>query len=166
MNWVWSRRPRRASCFVPAPAPASPPPAPVARPAAPRSDNVLRGSAFLRAQNGQYRSCAGSPVRLFPVDATTEAFVGWTFGTPTGGFSRRTGWEPQPFDRYALVTTCDAQGEFAFDRLPDGDYFVAVVVSIETMAGGAVSYVVQEGGTIAARVSLAGGVVQTVKMTR
>lgn len=151
----------------PAPLAGGPPPAPPAPAARPfSSGNAITGQAFLRTVTGQTRTCAGSPVRLFPVNADTEAFVRWTFGSPTGGFSRRSGWEPQPFDPIVLVRACDAQGAFAFDRLPDGDYYVAAVVSIETQTGGAVSYVVQEGGTIATRVSVVGGATQSVTLTR
>ncbi|NQE65140.1 hypothetical protein [Caulobacter sp. RHG1] len=141
---------------------------PPAAPELPRvhAGNVIKGSAFLRAGNGQQRTCAGRPVRLFPVNETTQAFVAWTFGSPAGGFSRRTGWEPQPFDHDVQFATCDAQGVFVFDRAPDGDYYVAAVVSIETPAGGSVSYLVQEGGTLATRVSVSGGAVQSVTLTR
>lgn len=155
-----------------APRPPPPPlaggPLPVpAREAPPISaGNVIKGSAFLRATNGQQRTCAGRPVRLFPVHQATEAFVAWTFGAPTGGFSRRTGWEPQAFDHEVRFAACDAQGDFVFDQVADGDYYVAAIVSIETPAGGAVPYVMQEGGTLATRVSVNGGVVQSVVLTR
>lgn len=145
---------------------APPPSAPLPPPRMASPDNVIKGSAFLRAASGQQRTCAGRFVRLFPVYEATQAFVAWTFGSASGGFGRRTGWEPQPFDRDVRVEVCDAQGAFIFDRVADGDYYVAAVVSIETPAGGAVSYMVQEGGTLVTRVSVSGGVVQSVTLTR
>lgn len=161
-----------APSYAPAPLAGGPAPVPMgpasAVLSAPRinTGNVIQGSAFLRTANGQQRTCAGRPVRLFPAYETTEAFVSWTFGSAQGGFSRRTGWEPQPFDRYVQFGTCDMQGAFVFERVADGDYYVAAIVSIETPAGGSVSYMVQEGGTLAARVSVNGGVVQSVTLTR
>jgi hypothetical protein len=180
-------RPRYASppssepVYTPAPPPAyrppapastyAPPPlagAPVAPPAPPApivSANVIKGTAFLRMSNGQTRGCAGSPVRLFPRVPATVTFVRQTYGAETGGFARRTVWEPQPFDPAVTVATCDAQGGFAFDRLPDGDYYVAAVVSIESPApsGG---YMIQEGGTIVVLASVAGGAVKSLVLTR
>ncbi len=136
-----------------------PPPAPMIS-----SSNVIKGTAFLRTRNGQTRSCAGSPVRLFPRGPSTVAFVRQAYGSEAGGFARRTIWEPQPFDPVVTVETCDAQGGFAFDRLPDGDYYVAAVVSIESPAGNG-GYMVQEGGTIVSLVSVSGGAVKPIVLT-
>jgi len=140
------------------PPPSSPPPRVI-------RVNTLNGKAFLRTRNGQTQSCAGSPVRLFPRGPATIAFVRRTYGSESGGFARRTTWEPQPFDPAVTVATCDAQGGFVFDRLPDGDYYVAAVVSIERPAvnGG---YVVQEGGTIVSLVSVSGGAVKSIVLNR
>ncbi|WP_395444969.1 hypothetical protein [Caulobacter sp. UC70_42] len=130
------------------------------------SSNIIKGTAFLRTRNGQTRSCAGSPVRLFPRGPSTIAFVRRAYGAETGGFARRTSWEPQPFDPVVTIETCDAQGGFAFDRLPDGDYYVAAVVSIESPAGDGGGYMVQEGGTIVTLVSVSGGAVKPIVLTR
>lgn len=169
---VYTPAPPPPPVYAPAPAPTyTPPPlagAPVAPPQPPlavSSSNVIKGTAFLRARNGQTRSCAGSPVRLFPRGPSTIAFVRQTYGSETGGFARRTTWEPQPFDPVITVATCDAQGGFAFDRLPDGEYYVAAVVSIEGQATSG-NYVVQEGGTIVSLVSVSGGAVKPVVLTR
>lgn len=153
----------------PASAPSSwsaPPPPPTNIPAQPGiGGNVIKGAAFLRTRNGQTRSCAGFPVRLLPRGPSTIAFVRETYGSEMGGFVRRTVWEPQPFDAAAMVETCDAQGGFIFQRLPDGDYYVSAVVSIETPAVDG-RYVVQEGGTLVSLVSVAGGVVKPVVLTQ
>jgi hypothetical protein len=140
--------------------------APVAPPPAISSSNVIKGTAFLRTRNGQTRSCAGSPVRLFPRGSSTVAFVRQAYGSEQGGFARRTSWEPQPFDPVVTLETCDAQGGFAFDRLPDGDYYVAAVVSIESPAGNGGGYMVQEGGTIVTLVSVSGGAIKPIVLTR
>ena len=142
-----------------APVAPPPPPPPIS------SSNVIKGTAYLRTRNGQTRSCAGSPVRLFPRGPSTVAFVRQAYGSEAGGFVRRTIWEPQPFDPVVTVATCDAQGGFAFDRLPDGDYYVAAVVSIESPAGSG-GYMVQEGGTIVTLVSVSGGAVKPIVLTR
>lgn len=160
-----------APVYAPAPLAGGPvaltPPSPP--PPAPRQvshANVIQGTAFLRTRNGQTRSCAGSPVRLFPRGPSTIAFVRRAYGAETGGFARRTSWEPQPFDTVVTIETCDAQGGFAFDRLPDGDYYVAAVVSIESPAGDGGGYMVQEGGTIVTLVSVSGGAVKPIVLTR
>jgi hypothetical protein len=166
--------PPLAPVYTPAPPPPTYTPAPLAGPpVAPSlppppvvsSGNVIKGAAFLRTRGGQTRSCAGSPVRLFPRGPSTIAFVRQAYGSETGGFARRTTWEPQPFDPAVTVQACDAQGGFAFDRLPDGEYYVAAVVSIESPAAGG-GYMVQEGGTIVSLVSVAGGAVKPVVLTR
>lgn len=127
--------------------------------------NVIKGAAFLRARNGQTRNCAGSPVRLFPRGPSTVAFVRQAYGAETGGFARRTTWEPQPFDPAVIVETCDSQGGFVFDRLPDGEYYVAAVVSIESPGDGG-AYMVQEGGTLVTLVSVSGGAIKPIILTR
>lgn len=156
-------RPAPTPVYTPTPlagAPVAPPPAPVVS-----SANVIKGAAYLRARNGQTRTCAGAPVRLFPRGPSTIAYVRQAYGAETGGFARRTTWEPQPFDPVVTVQACDAQGGFAFDRLPDGEYYVAAVVSIESQAPSG-TYVIQEGGTIVSLVSVSGGGVKPVVLTR
>lgn len=158
--------PAAPTVYTPAPlsgGPVAPPPPP---PAVVSSSNVIKGTAFLRTRNGQTRNCAGSPVRLFPRGPSTIAFVRQAYGSEQGGFARRTTWEPQPFDPVVTIETCDAQGGFAFDRLPDGDYYVAAVVSIESPAGDGGGYMVQEGGTIVTLVSVSGGAVKPIVLTR
>lgn len=162
--------PAAAPVYAPAPLAGGPvaPTPPSTPPPAPRqvsNANVIQGAAFLSTRNGQTRNCAGSAVRLFPRGPSTVAFVRQAFGSETGGFARRTTWESQPFDAAVTVATCDAQGGFAFDRLPDGDYYVAAVVSIESPAAGG-AYVVQEGGTLVTLVSVSDGAVKPVVLTR
>ena len=150
------------AAYAPAPlagGPAAPPPPP---PVISRA-NVIQGAASLRTRDGRTRNCAA--VRLFPRGPSTIAFVRQAYGAESGGFARRTTWEPQSFDPVVSVQACDAGGGFVFDRLPDGDYYLAAVVSIESPASDG-AYLIQEGGTIVSLVSVAGGEVKSVVLTR
>lgn len=59
------------------------------------------------------------------------------------------------FGRLVRRTQCDAQGNFIFDRVADGDWFVETKVTW-VVAG------VQQGGAIMRRVSVAGGAVSVI----
>lgn len=118
--------------------------------------NAIKGSAFLRTRGGEVRTCAGYPVHLIPSSPITDKWAEATFGTPTGGLAQ-VRWRTM-FGEYDRETTCDAQGNFQFDGLPDGRYHVVAKVEWE------VARQVQ-GGLIARRLSVSGGSVRSVTLS-
>lgn len=126
--------------------------------------NTIKGSAFLRTRGGEVRTCAGLQARLIPSGASTDTFIHRAYGSISGGLVQRTTWAAQPFDDVSRATTCDIRGEFEFTDLPDGRYYVTVVVSWEAI-GGYSPHLEQQGGTIATPVTLAGGETRSIVVT-
>lgn len=68
------------------------------------------------------------------------------------------------YQKAKRTTTCDAQGNFSFTDLPDGEYYVnAMVVWGIPMGYGMVS---RQGGPVMQRVSLHGGEHKRVVLTQ
>ena len=152
-------------------APATPAPAPYAAPAyaapayaAPRpagpAGNQIEGSGLL-TRDGQTRTCAGRDARIIPADRDADAFLLKAFGPSRKGLILSTQWAGMPFRGAPSVTTCDSQGRFRFSGLPDGDYYLAVVVSWEVPSSRG-AYLEQRGGTIVAPITLSGGGLKSV----
>jgi hypothetical protein len=119
--------------------------------------NTIKGSALLRTRGGEVRTCAGFPVRLIPSATATDSYIAKAFGSDEGGLSHQP-WRAQ-FGEYTRTTTCDAQGNFSFEGLPDGRYFAIAKVEWE-VAGE------QQGGLIAQLVRVRDGTVKTVVLTQ
>lgn len=95
---------------------------------------TVEGQAFLRTMVGEIRTCAGAEVFLIPVTSYSSERMHNIYGNTTGGrnllLDRRVADEPDP--RYwsaKRTTVCDAEGDFAFENVPDGQYFVATQVT-------------------------------------
>lgn len=94
-------------------------------------ENTISGQAFLRQSGGSVVTCAGEAVWLIPAGNYAKVRMLNIYGTSVAP-ARQTGSvvdEPNP--RYLdlqRTTSCDAQGDFTFTNVPDGDYFVATTV--------------------------------------
>ncbi|MCB1453951.1 MAG: hypothetical protein KDJ43_09915 [Rhizobiaceae bacterium] len=84
-------------------------------------DATVTGQAFLRQRGGGVVVCAGAPVVLFPKTPTFDRAVE----------TARAGKQPMPaagsderFKKVARIATCDAQGNFTFERLPRARWYV------------------------------------------
>ena len=60
--------------------------------------------------------------------------------------------DPPEYSADVKVQKCDAQGDFVFERVADGDFFVVTQITWET--GTSSSY---QGGNLMQRVSVSGG---------
>lgn len=97
----------------------------------------MRGNAFLRQNGGGVVTCAGQQVLMAPATKYSKERLGGLYGfasvTRGGGVnSERTfNFIPDPPEYRKLMrqATCDAQGNFEFDRVADGEYFAVVEVS-------------------------------------
>lgn len=84
-------------------------------------DATVTGQAFLRQRGGGVVVCAGAPVVLFPKTPTFDRAVE----------AAREGKQPVPmagaderFKKVARIATCDAQGNFIFERIPRTRWYV------------------------------------------
>lgn len=126
--------------------------------------NTVTGFAVLRTVGGEARTCAALMVRLIPDSAYARERMVGIFGSTTQGTAKVTGprYDEAATDKAYVAsvreTRCDGQGNFSFERVPNGIWYVsaAVVWSANPRSG------TLEGGLMMKRVDLAGG--QSVKV--
>lgn len=121
--------------------------------------NTVNGNAFLRQRGGGVVTCAGADVALFPATAyAIERMRHLYDGTFDGVRSvsqhrEKLQFDPDPatYKSLARQAKCDAQGKFTFDRVSDGEWFVATAVVWST------GQYNTEGGTLMHRFTVRGG---------
>lgn len=125
--------------------------------------NSVKGNAFMRQQGGGVVTCAGSTVTLIPATPYAVERLTQLYGAGDSGFNsiRNFRFVPDPYEYQAMTrrTTCDSQGNFQFERVPDGDYFV--VTSVTWVVGYA-----QQGGNLMQRVRLMNAARPAIVMSR
>lgn len=122
--------------------------------------NSITGNAFMRQVGGGVVTCAGETVRLVPATEYARERLQFVYGDR--GFSplySRFTFEPDPEEFHSLTRTtkCDAAGNFRFDDVADGDYFILVTVQWAVAS-------VPNGGHLLGRASAGRGRVSTVIM--
>jgi hypothetical protein len=117
---------------------------------------TVAGQAFLRQQGGGVVTCAGSDVLLFPNTAyIREAIAIMKSGaTPTG---MPTMSDPR-MKGAGRRQQCNAQGNFKFENVPEGNWFVASEVKW------AVGYA-RQGGSLVQEIHTSPGVTTDVLLT-
>lgn len=119
---------------------------------------TLKGNAFMRQQGGGVVTCAGSDVALVPATAYAKQRMEAIYGNTTGGIARNSvQFYPDEAGYYSLLrrARCDAAGNFQFERLQAGDFFVT------TSVNWTVNYS-QQGGNLMLRVRVRDGETQSV----
>jgi hypothetical protein len=91
--------------------------------------NSLRGSALIRQQGGGVVSCAGQTVTLLPVSDIAREWSGHLFGSTSGGYQNAyvvaaKNFTNTEWSSLAKTALCDAQGNFRFERVADGEFYV------------------------------------------
>lgn len=123
--------------------------------------NQIRGNAFLRQQGGGVVTCAGSSVYLIPATHYARqrfrAIYGREDGPSVAGAGNAQTFVPDSADYLRLVkeTQCDSQGNFVFDRVADGDFYVQTNV-VWTVGNS------RQGGHLMRRLRVAGGEIVNV----
>ena len=120
--------------------------------------NELRGQAFLRQRDGDVVTCASNEVWLIPVTTYASERIRNIYGTtsaPAVWINRGDDADPR-YWQDQRDTLCDAQGNFAFESVADGDYFVVTSVDWEAATGPG-GRLVQQGGAVMHPVSVRGG---------
>lgn len=124
-----------------------------------RGTNTIKGNGFARQRGGGVVTCAGSTVFLVPATGYARERFRNMYGNEEGGPLRISGsyrFEPDPpqYRQLTRVTKCDAQGDFQFDQVADGDFYVVTGVVWQ------VGYSPQ-GGQVMQRVSVKDGQIAT-----
>lgn len=124
--------------------------------------NTLTGNAFMRQAGGNVVTCAGSPVHLIPATSYATERISHLYGNTTSGVAMNPiAFEPNEpeYTRLMKKETCDSQGNFTFEKVADGTYYITTTV--QWLAG---PYNPQ-GGALMKKVSLNGGVAQKIVMS-
>lgn len=125
----------------------------------------ISGQAFLRRRGGGVVTCAGQNVYLFPAtDYANERMMG-IYGTTGKGYrsAKSAGYneaESEDYYSYNRQTTCDAEGDFEFSGVADGDYYVTASVLWQ------VNDYYYEGGNLMESVSIRNGKSAKVLMSQ
>jgi hypothetical protein len=129
--------------------------------------NTIKGSAVMRTVGGDVRTCAGADANLVPDSTYARARMQTMFGgLERGLLSARSGFTWSGTDpRYqaaSRTTTCDPQGFFTFEAVPDGTYYVTakVVWGVPTQY-----FTSWQGGYVMQRVEVRGGETRQVVLT-
>ncbi|WP_404991199.1 hypothetical protein [Cupriavidus pauculus] len=94
---------------------------------------TIEGQAVLRTRGGEPKSCAGVKVYLIPYSLYGMQRLVNIYGNDEHGFitvgeamSRRVRFEPDvpAYKADAREQACDSQGNFRFDRLPAGKWWL------------------------------------------
>lgn len=123
--------------------------------------NTLKGSAFLRQRGGAVVTCAGAEATLIPATEYATDRIRAIYGNTNKGqalYATKFSPDYTGYRTHTLKSTCDAQGNFVFERVADGSFYVSAIVRWE--AGGAA-----QGGPIMQRVDLRGGETKSVILT-
>lgn len=123
--------------------------------------NTIKGNAFLRQRGGTVVTCAGSGVALVPATAYAKHRIAAIYKGSNISSSRVTPVfvpDPPEYTATAKTTRCDSQGNFTFDRLADGDFYLTTGVAWQV--GGAV-----QGGNLVHRVQVSGGETANIVMS-
>lgn len=124
--------------------------------------NSIKGNAFMRQQGGGVVTCAGQTVRLVPATNYAKQRFFALFGTFEGGVNKERKnfrFLPDVSDYYTntKATKCDSQGNFTFERVADGEFYVTTIVAWQVGN-------TPHGGGIMQKVSVRGGQGQSIVM--
>lgn len=127
-----------------------------------RGSATISGQAFLRQAGGAVVTCAGTEVELIPAGTFATERITQLYGSSAGGrIGSLVGASQENVDpRYFSMVrraTCDAEGDFEFARVANGNYYL---LSQVTWTVG--NNIFPEGGTIVKRISVQGGANQRV----
>lgn len=134
-----------------------------------RGDNTLVGEALVRTRTGEVRTCAGLMVKLVPDSAHATERLGHFFtqgdrgsysALDLAGVENFENADPQFYDQ-ARTAVCDSNGQFRFEDLPDGSYWIIAPISWRDNPDAWIP----KGGVVGLRTKLQGGETETVVMT-
>ncbi|CAN5481063.1 hypothetical protein BH10PSE17_BH10PSE17_03180 [soil metagenome] len=129
-----------------------------------RGTGQVRGAALIRKSTGTSATCARADVDLIPATPYADERMGILYGPDTGetmvrydGTDARGLPEPAPAEYLSttLKTRCDTQGNFYFDQIRSGAFWIQTSVKWTDGSG-------PHGGLVALRVQVQDG--QTVNV--
>jgi len=125
--------------------------------------DIVSGSALIRQNGGGVVTCAGLPILLVPKTAYASERIKAIYGNTHRGHNsayRAIQFEPDipSYGRLQRETLCDAQGNFSFNDVADGSFYV--IANITWSVGGSI-----QGGGLMQTVTVSGGASQEVVLS-
>lgn len=127
------------------------------RPYLAKPGQTIRGQAFLRQRGGGNVTCAGREVMMIP----DTAYFGEIFDIARRGATAVPGQNhqvPKEFASLRKMSMCDAQGNFEFENVAPGRWFIATEVVWEVGSS-------NQGGGLLKRIEVAEGQTGRVFLT-
>ncbi|MDG2939377.1 hypothetical protein P7M32_01200 [Bisgaard Taxon 10/6] len=103
-----------------------------------KGTNTITGSSFMRQKGGTVVTCAGQSVSLVPATSYAAERMTYIYRSDIKGAipfnmfnelpSPKFVNEPANFKNYSIKTVCDAQGNFTFENVADGDFYVVSII--------------------------------------
>lgn len=134
--------------------------------------NSIAGAAVLRTVGGEARTCASFEVELSPKGPYSSERMILTYGSLEKGFAEKDPTidlapEPPEFRWLVRKTTCDGAGNFSFDGVPDGTYFIVTKVHWDVVVPGLFGPTfARQGAWLMQRITVEGGKTTKVVLTR
>ena len=90
-------------------------------------ENSIKGQGFLRQQGGGVVTCAGSQVMMMPATSIFREAISHIRAGKKSEIAEKIDPSLKPI--LLKLGQCDAQGNFSFEKLPSGAWFVLTEVS-------------------------------------
>ena len=122
-----------------------------------KGDSSVQGTAALRLKNGTIKNCSGSSVELLPVANYSNERIFKTYGNNDSGQvlleDNPPKFTPDAKEYHDLVlkSSCNEKGEFTFNDVHSGDYYVIAFIIWDTNKNGATS---KTGGAVMKRIKV------------
>ncbi|MFZ2619852.1 MAG: hypothetical protein WAX89_03170 [Alphaproteobacteria bacterium] len=120
--------------------------------------NIVKGNAFISQRNGGLVTCAGKSVSLTPATGYAKERMIAIYGSEDVGYSsafsgKKPKFEPDvpEYSSLSKETLCNVRGEFMFDKVADGEFYITVGVLWRVDA------YFDEGGYLMKKVSVSDG---------
>lgn len=122
--------------------------------------NTIQGNAFMRQSGGGVVTCAGNNVILFPETDYAKERMNVMYGNNELGFNsyyRQIKFEPnyEVFAKVTKITKCNSQGNFKFEKIADGTFYVVTSVLWQVANS-------TQGGGLMKKVSVKNGEIQEI----
>ena len=96
---------------------------------------IVTGQAFLKTVGGDVKTCAGNTIKLVPSSAYSDERIKYVYGNSDTGYypqmtflGKRLPEAPSSYYEYVLNSICDANGNFEFNDVPEGNFYLLVPV--------------------------------------
>lgn len=104
---------------------------------------TVSGTAVLKLADGTLKSCAGFNVELLPIAGYSSERIFRTYGNTREGQILLEQNPPKftpdvkEYHELLLKSACDAKGQFRFEKVPAGEYFIMAFIIWDETSGGA-----------------------------